>query len=314
MPAEWADHAALWTAWPDRAAWGDDLEPARAVVAAMCEALSSAGERVELLVTPGTPSPVDGVTVREVAFGDIWLRDTGPIFAREGEDLVAARFSWNGWGGKYRFDHDDVVGDAIADLAGAPIRRHDWILEGGAIEVDGEGVCLTTRQCLLHDNRNPHLDEAAVNAALRSALGIRRVLWLDEGLPYDHTDGHVDNVARFVAPGVVMCMEPGGANDPNRDILKAIANDLHGFGLEVIRIPSPDAITDTAGAIMPASYLNFVIGNNIVVVPTYGAPGDDRAVAAIGDAFPSRTTVGINARGLITGGGAFHCITREQPA
>jgi len=314
-PAEWTDHAALWTAWPSHPElWGDTLAAARTAVAAMCTALAGAGDRVHVLATPGTPCPIEGVTVHEIEFGDIWLRDTGPIFAREGEQLIAARFGWNGWGGKYVLNHDDVVGDAIADLAGAPVRRHDWILEGGAIETNGEGACLTTRQCLLNDNRNARTDEATVAAQLRDALGIQRVLWLDEGLRNDHTDGHVDNIARFVAPGVVMCMESADASDPNRDTLEAVARDLSGFGLEVIRIPSPGAITDARGELMAASYLNFVIGNGAVVVPVYAAAADDRAVAAIDDAFPGRTAMGIDARDLLTGGGAFHCITREQPA
>lgn len=315
LPAEWEAHAACWLAWPsDPALWLDDLAPAREAVAAMCRAVARTGERVELLAPAGEEPDVDA-RFHDVPFGDVWLRDTGPIFVRDGDGALAAmRFEWNGWGGKYHFAADDGVGDAIAAIAGAPVQRHAWILEGGAIEVDGAGALLTTRQCLLNPNRNPGMLECEVDAALRDAFGAERVYWLDQGLRNDHTDGHVDNIARFVASGVAMCMEPTGADDPNRDVLDAVARDLAGFGFDVVRIPSPGRVLDAAGAVMPASYVNFYIGNGAVIVPIYGQPSDDDALARIQSAFPSREVVGIDARGLLTGGGAFHCISREQPA
>ena len=316
VPAEWEPHAALWTAWPsDAELWLDDLEPARAAVGDMCRALVAGGERVELLAPAALhPELTDlGVQLHDVPFGDIWLRDTGPIFARIDGALTATRFGWNGWGGKYHFPADDLVGDAIAERVGLEPTRHDWILEGGAVDWDGAGTVLTTRQCLLNPNRNPQLGERDYEQLLRDALGAERVVWLGDGLANDHTDGHVDNIARFVATGVVACMAPSGADDPNADVLRAIADDLRAAGFELALVPSPGRVLDASGALMPASHLNFIIGDGAVVVPVYRTAYDDAAVAAIAELFPGRTTVGVDARGLLTGGGAFHCITREQP-
>jgi agmatine deiminase len=192
------------------------------------------------------------------------------------------------------------------------------VLEGGSVEVDGEGTLLTTRQCLLHPNRNPSLTQAAAEGWLEEALGVQKVLWLAEGLMNDHTDGHVDTLARFVAPGVVVCME-ASLDDPNAPVLEAIGRDLdrmtdaQGRKLTVVRVPSPGRILGRDGAIMPASYVNFYIGNRAVVVPTYLSPHDDDAVEAIARLFPTRLTVGIDARSILSGGGAFHCITQQQP-
>jgi agmatine deiminase len=304
-------------AWPSHPElWLDDLEPARTAVAALCRALADGGEPLSILAPVEQHAALDGIRAQlhDVPFGDIWLRDTAPVFVRRDDgDIAAARFAGNGWGGKYLFENDIAVGDAIAALAGKNIERHGWVLEGGAIDSDGDGTLLTTRQCLLNPNRNPGMDQRAVEAALREAVGARRVLWLDEGLRNDHTDGHVDNIARFVAPGVVACMKPIDDDDPHRDILIAIARDLVSFGLELVQVPSPGLVRDSSGDVMPASYLNFYIGNQTVAVPVYGAAQDARAVEAIGALFPGRSTIGIDARGLLTGGGAFHCITREQP-
>jgi agmatine deiminase len=194
------------------------------------------------------------------------------------------------------------------------------VLEGGSVEVDGEGTLLTTRQCLLNPNRNPSLDEKAIETRLREALGVTKVLWLTEGLRNDHTDGHVDTIARFVGPGVLVCMEPADDDDPNAKVLLAIAaelesmTDARGGPLRVVRIPSPGLVPGEDGEPMPASYVNFYIANHAVVVPTYGSPHDDAAVAAIGRLFPSRRTVGIDARAILSGGGAFHCITQQVPS
>jgi agmatine deiminase len=164
------------------------------------------------------------------------------------------------------------------------------------------------------------MPQAELEAGLRDALGVDRCLWLDTGLRNDHTDGHVDTLARFVAPGVVVCMQPTGPDDPNRAALEAAARDLASFTdargrrLEVVRIPSPGLVTDAGGAVMPASYVNFYVGDRAVVVPTYGAPADDAAVAGVAALFPLRRTVGIDARAVLGGGGAFHCISQQQPA
>jgi agmatine deiminase len=186
------------------------------------------------------------------------------------------------------------------------------------VEVDGAGTLLTTRQCLLHPARNPGLDTAALEARLRWALGAEHVIWLGDGLQNDHTDGHIDTLARFVAPGVVACMEPS-TGDPNREALDTILRDLQqargarGERLEVVTVPSPGAVEDAAGNLMPASYMNFYIANTVVVVPTYDVDSDDRAVRAIETMFPTRRVIGLPGKAVVVGGGAFHCCTQQQP-
>ena len=336
QPAEWAPHAATWVAWPSAAdLWLDNLVPAQRAFALMCAALADIdpftnvrrGDALHILVPDDASQAAAeaaigslGVTFHRVPFGDIWLRDTAPIFVEAAGKVVAARFGFNGWGGKYVLDHDDAVSTRIAALSGHPTEAHPFVLEGGSVEVDGEGTILTTRQCLLNPNRNPSLDEAAIEAAVMSALGGEKVLWLGDGLLNDHTDGHVDTIARFVKPGVVACMQATTEDDPNASIMDDIARDLsamtdaRGRRLEVVRVPSPGRILSHDGAVMPASYVNFYIGNTTVVVPVYGSPADEDAVRAIAALFPGRRTLGIDARAILSGGGAFHCITQQEPS
>lgn len=328
MPAEWAPHEATWLAWPSHPdLWADNLEPARAAVVRLAHAIA-AGERVEVL-TPDAASEAEAtaamgagrVTFRRVPFGDIWLRDTAPLFlVNEAGGLGTVRFSFNGWGGKYVLEHDDRVAERIAALrSDARPFVMPFVLEGGAVEVDGEGTVLTTRQCMLRGKRNPGVGEPEIERLLESALGCRKVLWLEDGLRNDHTDGHVDTLVRFVRPGVVVAMESRASDDPNASVLRALLRELEsmvdarGRRLEVVRIPSPGLITDADGRVMPASFVNFYVANACVVVPTYGCPFDDEAVRIIGRLFPGRAVTGVDARAILTGGGAFHCITQQQP-
>lgn len=331
QPAEWARHRACWLAWPGHAhLWQDNLAPAQAEFTALCHAIGDEGsEALDILVgsdgdaaqaARALASVVAPVRFHRVPVGDIWLRDTAPIFLTDGQGtLQAATFRFNGWGGKYLLPGDEQVGGRVAALSGLPRRDHPWILEGGSVEVDGEGTLLTTRQCLLNPNRNPGLGQADLEAALAESLGADRVLWLDEGLLNDHTDGHIDTLARFVAPGVVVCMEAQDPADPNAATLARLAADLatmtdaRGRRLEVVRIPSPGVVLDAEGELMPASFVNFYIGNGAVVVPTYGTPFDAAAVAALAPLFSGRRVVGRSARAILSGGGAFHCITQQQP-
>jgi agmatine deiminase len=196
------------------------------------------------------------------------------------------------------------------------------VLEGGAVEQDGAGTLLTTRQTLLNANRNGWAESQA-EAALRKVFCVKTVIWIDQGLVNDHTDGHIDTLARFVAPGRVVCQSPSGTDDPNAEILDAIAStladatDALGRKLEIVRIPSPGRVLDTQGDIAPASHANFVIANGVVVMPTYGTPSGAQAVEALQRVFPDRKVVGLPSRGVLgsglAGGGSFHCITREEP-
>jgi agmatine deiminase len=336
QPAEWAPHESVWSAWPSHAdLWLEDLEPARAEVAALFKAIADAdpktgklrGERLRILAcgreavkSAKAALAGHGAQVIPATFGDIWLRDTAPIFVRANGTLRAACFKFNGWGGKYVLDGDDGVTAAVAAKAKTASDRYDWVLEGGSIDVDGQGTALTTRQCLLNPNRNPGLTQQDIARNLRDSLGIEKLIWLGDGLVNDHTDGHIDNIARFVAPGVVACMEPSGRNDPNREALKAIiadlkkATDVNGRRLEIITVTSPGRVEDDEGDVIPASFMNFYIGNTTVVVPLYGTRNDTKAVLAIAKLFPGRRTVGLRANHVITGGGSFHCITQQQPA
>jgi agmatine deiminase len=335
MPAEWSPHDAVWTAWPhDPDQWLEGLAAPQRALMAMVAAIVDLdgarprGERVELLVRDGGDeaaarellgAAAAGVRFHQLPYGDVWLRDTGPIFVARPGELSAARFGFDGWGGKYLMDGDTEVAAAICSAACVRGALFDFVLEGGAIEVDGEGTVLTTRQCLLGGARNPGLDQHALEARLCWALGATRVVWLDRGLANDHTDGHIDTLARFIAPGVVACMEPA-PGDPNRDALDGVIADLRGARgaggerLEVVTVPSPGAVEDAAGNLMPASYMNFYIANTTVVVPTYGTPADDAAVSAIAAMFASRRAVAVDGKSVVVGGGAFHCSTQQQPA
>jgi agmatine deiminase len=320
QPAEWAPHAAIWTAWPsDASLWQEDLEPAQAEVAAMVAAIiADGGEPVELLVD-GLEAEASArfaladhpsVRIHQRKFGDIWLRDTGPLFLSDGS---AAGFRFNGWGGKFDLEGDDTVAEFVAETQGVPLVRNDWVLEGGGIEPDGTGRVVTTRQCLLNPNRNPDLSQAEVEARLAADLGLDTVIWLGDGLMNDHTDGHVDNLARFVAEGVVVVPEAAGADDPNAEIYAEARRTLEAAGLEVKTIPSP-GLLEVDGEAVPASYMNFLITNKTVIVPIYGQPNDEAAVAAVQALFPGRKAVGLPANHILTGGGSFHCITQQVPA
>jgi agmatine deiminase len=329
VPPEWAPQKAIWTAWPaDPDEWNGDLASPRRDVAGLVRALSRSN-RVRLLVagaeaeTSARAELGDAANIVPARYGDIWLRDTGPIFARTEDGAVALRFRTNGWGGKFDLPDDATVGDDIARLAGMPVRKFDFVLEGGAVEHDGEGTVLATRETLLNENRNGWTEPEA-EAALGEALGARKVIWLDQGLLNDHTDGHIDTLARFIGPARVVCQSPAGADDPNAEILDDVARTLEtardalGRKLELVRIPSPGLVLNDLGEAAPASHVNFVIANGVVVVPVYGTPTPDRAVEALQAVFPDRKVVGIPSRGLlgsgIGGGGSFHCITQQEPA
>ena len=321
QPPEWAPHDWVWIGFPSHAdLWEDDLEPAREEVIAFAKAVHAdgAGEEVRLVAadarTAGIAREMAGPGLHVVVepFGDIWLRDTGPIVIKGVEGRWARSFRFNGWGGKYHLEGDDSIGLRLSADGGLLSRRCDWILEGGAIDVDGSGLVVTTEQCLLNPNRNPDLGQEQVEELLREDLGVEQILWLGDGLVNDHTDGHVDNIARFVAERTLAIPVPTGIDDPNHQVYADARYRAEAFGLEVVPVPSPGRI-EKDGVIVAASYMNFYIGNAAVVVPVYGAPNDESAVAVIGGLFPGRKTVGLRADHVLTGGGSFHCISQQVP-
>ena len=330
VPGEWAPHAAMWLGFPSHGdLWEDNLEPAQQEVAALARALAGpGGERVRLLVAGEEAAAsaaallhgVAGVEIVRGDFGDIWLRDTGPLFMIDGEAVRAQGFRFNGWGGKYVLEGDDAVAEQIAAASGAPLTANPFVLEGGALDHDGFGTVLTTRQCLLNPNRNPGWDEAQAQSALAGALGVKKTLWLGDGLLNDHTDGHVDNLARFVAPGVVACPVSFGRGDANAHVYDETARALAGMtdvraaALQVMRIPSPGFIDDGEGRPAPASHMNFVIANGAVICPTYEDVACAWAIEALQSLFPERQVIGLPSRAILTGGGSFHCITQQEPA
>lgn len=328
VPAEWAPHRAMWLGFPSHEdLWEDNLAPAQDEVEALARALAGpGGERVRLMTGSDAGEAearrrLDGVAGVEIVpgrFGDVWLRDTGPIFL--GPDACVG-FRFNGWGGKYDLPHDDEVAAQVSGAAGATLLKSEAVLEGGALDHDGEGTVLTTRQCLLNPNRNAGWTEAVAGAALAGDLGARKVLWLGDGLLNDHTDGHVDNLARFAAPGVVVCPMAFGRGDPNAGVYDAAAEalaemtDAAGRRLRVVRIPSPGWIEAGGVGGVPASHMNFIIANQAVILPVYGE-GLAASLAAQGlaEVFPDRKILPLPSNALLTGGGSFHCISQQEPA
>jgi len=320
QPPEWAPHDWVWIGFPSHEdLWLEDLAAAREEVAGFARAVwaEGAGEEVRLVAAdPAAARAAEALapfaTVVQEPFGDIWLRDTGPIVLKGRGRREAASFRFNGWGGKYELEGDDTVGLRLAETAAMEATRHPWILEGGAIDVDGTGLAVTTEQCLLNPNRNPGLSKAEVEAHLRDDLGLERILWLGEGLLNDHTDGHVDNLARFVGERRIAIPAPAGDDDPNTAAYLDAWARAKAFGLDVVPLPSAGRVVRD-GETIPASYMNFYIGNAAVVVPLYGAPNDEEAVAAVGALFPGRRAVGLRADHVLTGGGSFHCISQQVP-
>ncbi len=319
MPPEWAPQDWLWIGFPhDSDEWPGYLARAQEQIAAFANAVAESGQEVRLLVRDGANARIAAklvsakVRLEQRRYGDIWLRDTGPLILSDGKTSIAQRFEFNGWGGKYDMEGDQTIGAQLARDAGLPVRKSGWVLEGGAIDGDGTGLVATTEQCLLNPNRNPSLNRSKIEANLKADLGFDRILWLGDGLINDHTDGHVDNLARFVAPNTLAIPLASGADDPNRAIYSDCRERAHDAAVVVADIPSPGRI-ERDGAVEPASYANFAITSHLVAVPTFGSPYDEEGVAAIAALFPEREVIGLAADAVLAGGGGFHCASQQMP-
>jgi agmatine deiminase len=310
----------VWIGFPsDPELWLGDLQPAELEVAAFATAVHAGGKGEVVRLVAAHEGAAE--TARRLCpfaeivtepFGDIWLRDTGPIILGAGEGRRAQGFRFNGWGGKYELAGDEDIGKRLAKDGRLPFASADWILEGGAIDGDGSGTIVTTEQCLLNPNRNT-LTRDEVEQRLLDDLGFDRVVWLGSGLMNDHTDGHVDNLARFVARGRVAIPTPA-KDDPNEAVFVDAARRLGDAGLDIATLPSPGRVEDQEGNVIPASYMNFFIGNAAFVVPQYGTDGDQAAVDALQALFPDRVAIGLRADHILSGGGSFHCISQQVPA
>jgi agmatine deiminase len=340
MPAEWEAHAATWLSWPhDRDTWPGVFDRVPAAWGAMARALRadeevrilSRDERMDLEIRAALEGDLAGVRLVRVPTADVWVRDYGPIFVFEeegasaasaaagAEKLVITDWIFNAWGGKYPWMcADSAVPRRLGELFGFPVVEVGTVLEGGSIDVDGEGTLLTTESCLLAPTRNPGLDRAGIERRLREFLGARAVVWLGEGIAGDDTDGHVDDLCRFVAPGRVVTAVERDARDENhrplaenRERLQGV-RDAAGRRLEVVELPMPPPLFHD-GARSPASYANFYIGTGSVLVPTFACERDAEALGILADLFPGRRVLGIDCRDVVAGLGAIHCVTREEP-
>lgn len=322
MPAEWAPHDWTWIGFPSNAAeWPDAFADAQRQIAAFADAIHAGGEGEEVrLVAADAANAViarslvgPGIVVQTERHGDVWLRDTGPICASLGAERRLTDFGFNGWGGKYEMPGDEDIGARLAAQADLPLMKADWVFEGGAVDTDGTGLFVTTEQCLLNPNRNPGFTKAKIEGLLSDSLGLTDMLWLGDGLANDHTDGHVDNLARFVAPGVLMLPEATDADDPNTAIYADARARAKAHGLDVAPMPSPGRV-EVDGEAIPASYMNFYIGNAAVAVPVYGRPNDQAALDALAPFFPGRAIVGLRSDAILSGGGSFHCTSQQMPS
>ena len=319
MPPEWHAQRWLWVGFPHLAKeWPGFMGHAQEQIAAFASAVADSGQQVRLIVRDAaTRARAEAlcsaaVTLEMRRYGDVWLRDTGPLVVERDGQQIGQRFGFNGWGGKYLMDGDQEIGAELAANAGLPAPTADWVLEGGALDCDGTGLVATTEQCLLNPNRNPRLSRGDIEMRLKRDLGFTRVLWLGDGLINDHTDGHVDNLARFVAPGVLALPRATGADDPNAAIYADAKARAEAFGVTVREVPSPGRV-ETDGLIEPASYMNFAVTTKLVVVPIYGTRHDSDGVAAVAELFPDRDVVGIMADAVLAGGGSFHCASQQMP-
>ena len=337
MPAEWETHDATWLAWPhDPLTFPDRIKKVEETYLHMIEAIHK-HENINLFVTDlNMKSRVaklleqKGVNLQKINFyvwdyADVWFRDYGPIFVinKEKKQIAFVHWIFNAWGGKYK----DLVKDSqipyiISNRLQLNNFRPGIVLEGGSVDINGEGTALTTEQCLLNSNRNPNLSKPEIEKLLIDYYGINHVIWLKSGVAGDDTDGHIDNLARFVNPRTVLCAYEENESDENHSILKnnyeilLKSTDQDGKKLEVIKMPMPPAILANARdskTRLPASYLNFYVANKVVLVPTFKHKNDRVAMKIIQDRFPGRKVIGIDCRALIFGMGAIHCVMQQQP-
>jgi agmatine deiminase len=334
MPAEWEPHEATWISWPqpDSNSFPGSYDR---VVPTFVEMVAALAESEIVRINVRDPAqeksvrrllsrvPAERVEYFHIPTNEPWCRDHGPIFVRRKSEprLAVLDFEFNAWGWKLSpFEEDDEVPEKVAGKLGLPLFDHSgFVLEGGSIDVNGAGTVLTTESCLLNPNRNPKLNRHQIEKKLHDTLGVSQVLWLGDGIEGDDTDGHIDDIARFVSQSVVVAVTEEEEEDPNFEPLQRNLELLRamslpdGEPLHVLTLPMPGRIV-REGMRLPASYANFYIANEVVLLPFFGESNDAWAASVLREAFPTRKVVGIDCRELIWGLGAFHCLTQQQPA
>lgn len=332
MPAEWETHSAIWLAWPhDEISFPGRVEKVESDIAKIIAAIHQS-EKVELLVLNGAMKAkvqeklklqnvdLSKVNFRLTDYVDAWMRDCGPIFVKDlSRKILMVKWIFNVWGGKFpELLPDDQLSRKMKDWLKLEMLEPQLVLEGGAIDVNGQGLCLTTEQCVLNENRNLGKTKKDVEEYLADYLGIQKTIWLFEGLVNDHTDGHVDELARFVAPNKILCAYEDNEKDENYAILRnnyetlVSATNLQGKPFEVVKLPMPHMSYED-GSKAPVSYCNFYISNTAVLASIFNDPNDAKALEIIQFCFPDRQVVGIDCSDIIYGGGAIHCLTQQQP-
>lgn len=336
MPAEWRPHDATWLSWPkDPETWPERVPQAETIFLQMMAAVSP-NETVNLLVNDADTEEsvrarcafpgAENIRFHHIETVDSWIRDYGPNFlVNDKGELAYNDWIFNAWGNKYEeLKKDDSIPARLENYLKVPRFEPAIVMEGGSIEVNGEGCVLTTEQCLLNTNRNPHLKRPEIEKYLTDYLGVQKVLWLGEGIVGDDTDGHIDDIARFVASNVIVCALEDDPQDANYELLQdnlrrlQKMTDARGLPFEIVTLPMPGVVggssTDSRNLDrLPASYANFYIANGVVLAPVFGHANDQRALDTIQRVFPDRSVVGINCEPLVWGMGTIHCVTQQQP-
>jgi agmatine deiminase len=332
MPAEWEPHTATWLSWPRREgiSFPDSFDRVTPTLRTIVEVLIES-EQVCINVCNGAHEaeaqsvlrglPRERITFYRIPTNEPWCRDHGPVFLTRDRDprLGVVDWNYNAWGNKYPpFDLDEVVPTRVAEILKLPVFYPRMILEGGSIDVNGTGALLTTESCLLNKNRNPDLSREQIEQRLQENLGVRDILWLGDGIAGDDTDGHIDDLTRFISERTVVTVIEENRDDENskplqENLARLREMKIKGRPLDIITLPMPGKIV-REGLRLPASYANFYIANTCVLVPTFADPNDETALSILGDCFPDRRVIGIDCRELIWGLGTFHCLTQQQPA
>ncbi|MFA5572736.1 MAG: agmatine deiminase family protein [Candidatus Bathyarchaeia archaeon] len=332
MPAEWESHEAIWLAWPyDPTTFPDRIPKVEATYVQIIKEIHE-NEVVNLFVIDGSTKKkvltmlndasinLDRVNIWVYDYADVWFRDYGPIFVKNPQhELVMIHWDFNSWGDKYEtLLKDKEIPEVINRELKLTCFKPGIVLEGGSIDVNGKGTLLTTEQCLLNSNRNPDLKKIDIEQYLKDYLGVTHIIWLKRGILGDDTDGHIDDLARFVNPTTVVCAFEDNSEDADYDALKENYDllvdsvDQDGEPLKIVKLPMPKVESDD-GFRLPASYTNFYIGNSKVLVPVFDHPNDERALAILQELFPTRKVVGICCKDLVYGFGTIHCISQQQP-